>query len=45
MLMDIWSDFNKCSSKEWEEKVLIDFKEKVIKDFYWKQSTEKLIHF
>ena len=19
--MDIWSDFNKCSSKEWEEKV------------------------
>ena len=36
MIMDIWSDFNKCSSKDWEEKVLIDFKDKVIGDFYWK---------
>ena len=42
MLMDIWSDFNKCSSKEWEEKVLIDFKEKVIKDFYWKTEYGKI---
>ena len=42
MLMDIWSDFNKCSSKEWEEKVLIDFKDKVIKDFYWKTEYGKI---
>ena len=36
MLMNIWSDFNKYSTQEWEEKVLNDFKDKAIKDFYWK---------
>ena len=34
--MNIWSDFNKYSTQEWEEKVLNDFKDKAIKDFYWK---------
>ena len=33
MLMDIWSDFNISSSKDWEEKVLFDFKNKVIQRF------------
>ncbi|MAE15431.1 MAG: hypothetical protein CL821_07570 [Crocinitomicaceae bacterium] len=42
MIMDIWSDFNKCSSKDWEEKVLIDFKDKVIGDFYWKTEYGKI---
>ena len=36
MLMNIWSDFNKYSTQEWEEKVLNDFKDKAIRDFYWK---------
>ena len=42
MLMDIWSDFNKSSSQEWEEKVLFDFKDKIIENFYWKTEYGKI---
>lgn len=40
--MDIWSDFNISSTKDWEEKVLFDFKNKVIEDFYWETGYGKI---
>ena len=42
MLVDIWSDFIKSSTQEWEEKVLFDFKDKIIENFYWKTEYGKI---